>query len=273
MNTTYRAMLAVCSLAMLACSTGCVFREIRDEVRTSNTQIAQVESQIESTRGAIDDTNRKLASVDEGLARLDATNLSLSDVQERLALLRSIEVSLSKVDHHLASLRKTIGQIDSMIPFVDLGGDAPVESAETPAEPAPEVTAAPADAPVSAAPADAAAAAAAPAKRDALLGAWVSEFPDRGTALIIIEGGRYTRQSIEAGGKRSTETGGWARDRSMLTLTPDLPPAPPRPQSTPGNAATAPPPPAPMAYEIVTRSTRSMTLRAPDGGLLILSKP
>jgi hypothetical protein len=297
------------ALGLLALfSGGCVFWDIRDEVRASNAHIERVQEGLSATQGAIDQTNAsigqtnaaidqtnaaidqthaaidqanaKLRDVEGGLARLDTTNSSLKEVDERLAILRSIQDSLAHVDVHLASLRKTIGRIDHMIPFLDLGSD------EAPAEPAP-VAAAPAPPEGAAAPEPGEAAAGAPskddaaAKRDAIIGSWVSQYPDRATALVVLEDGHYIWQIAQAGGGWTTESGTWKRDGKQLRLTgdpsgPDSSGGPGRaaPAAAPrGNAPAPPPPPAERTFEIISRSARALTLRASDGRLMIFTKP
>lgn len=286
-------------------SGGCVFWDIRDEVRASNAHIEQVQERLTATQGAIDQTNAsigqtnaainqtnsaidqthtaidqanaKLRDVESGLGRLDTTNTSLKEVDDRLALLRSIQDSLAHVDVHLASLRKTIGRIDHMIPFLDLGSD------EAPAEPAP-VAAAPAPPEGAAAPEPGEAAAGAPskddaaAKRDAIIGSWVSQYPDRSTALVVLDGGRYIWQIAQAGGGWTTESGTWKRDGKQLRLTGD--PSGAESAGAPAHGAPAVPrgnspplPPSDRTFEMISRSTRAVTLRAADGRLMIFTKP
>ncbi len=290
-----------------AFSGGCVFWDIRDEVRNTNARLDKVESRLEGTNAALDQTNAELKTVQEGLerldrtneliggvetglTRLDSTNSALSTMEERLVLLRSIEESLGRLDVHMASLRKTIGRIDGMIPFLDLGSDEPVDAVETadaserPVEPASgavgaqEVGQKPGDQaqtgeagakePTKAAPSR-------PARRDALLGAWVSEFPDRTVALVILDEGRFVRQSPEAAGVSEpaarTISGTWKRDGTSLELMPEaLAPAAPAPgQPAQGRPAA----PTVERYEIVAQTTRSLTLRTAAGTLLILGKP
>ncbi|MBL8747264.1 MAG: hypothetical protein JNK58_13025 [Phycisphaerae bacterium] len=264
-------MRLFCPLVLGATMGGCVFREIRDEIRTSNAQLRGVEGELTSTNAAIGRTNEVLKDVETGLGRLDATNVSLSDMQERLSLLRSIEESLRRMDVHLASLRKTISQIDSMIPFVDLGGDV----VETPVETAPAAAVVQAEGEVDAATsASSPPATASTPKRDALIGAWVSEYPDRSTALVMLEDGRYIRQvTAGAGGGTPTEAGAWKREGVWLKMTPTPSAAEPSGAKAAGAKPAAPAVPMEYSLEIITRSVKSMTLRAADGRLAVYSKP
>lgn len=269
---TLRLVLA--SALLLPSLGGCVVWEIRDGIRESNNQLVQVKSTLDTVNGSLDKVNTRLDSVssrldkvDEGLGRLDATNLSLTDVQDRLALLRSIEDSLSHVDAHLASLRKTIGAIDSAIPFLDLGSDSPIEEPAA-AAPAPDANAEQIAAAPSApgAPGDAAkapAAEAAPAKRDALIGTWISAYPDNSRALVLQQGGTFVMVDA-ASGKNPTRrsAGQWSRDKTTLTINGIQPP--PQGKTTP--------PPQTQTWSILSLSARSMTIEGPDG-MIVFAKP
>lgn len=265
---------------------GCVFWEIRDGVRDTNARLDTVDASLGNTNqrldstnaeltqlraqlAALETTNAELENVQSDLGRLDTTNTSLSAMEARLEQLNAIQRSLASLDVHLASLRKTLGRIDGMIPFLDLGTDSEVEPAAGDAAPSAEVAAAPevAPAPETARP-----------TRDASLGVWLRQYPDRRVALVFLEGNRYILQR-QSDGEARVETGTWARAGKSMTLTPDAPsPAPAAAVSTPaGGAATAPvaapPPPGPMAFEIASQTTRSLTLRRDGEGLWVFSRP
>jgi hypothetical protein len=262
---------------------GCVVWEIRDGIRESNTQLVQVKSTLDNVNTSLDNVNSRLDNVnarldkvDVGLGRLDDTNLSLTDMKERLILLRSVEESLRNVDAHLASLRKTIGAIDSAIPFLDLGGDAPVEEPAPATAAAPdagaEQIAAPGATPGAAAPdavagdaakQPAAAEPAAPAKRDALIGTWVSAYPDESRALVLQQGNTFVMIDA-ASGKNPTRrsTGRWAREKNTLTLDGVQPP----PQGK------APAQPQVQTWQILSLTARSVTIEGPDG-IVVFAKP
>lgn len=255
---------------------GCVVWDIRDEMRGTNTRLDRVEQGLATTNTELtkvqdglkrlDTTNTLIDGVEKGLVRIDDTNSSLSGVQEQLGLLRSMDKSMTHLDAHLASLRTTLGRIDGMIPFLDLGtSDPAADAGATPADapsglshdPAPDAKPA---ADTKPAPADQA-----PPRRDALLGTWISHYPDRSTALVLLDAGRYARQ---IGDRSSVETGTWTREGKRLRLTPDAPAAPPPSATSPAPAA-----PAPSEYEIIGQTARSITLRVAGGGLLVLTKP
>lgn len=268
---------------------GCVFWDIRDEVRNTNSRLGVVESRLNSTNEALDTTNTKLESVtgqlkqvDHSLDRLDITNTSLGNVDERLVLLKSLDASLARVDtslttaqgslsrldSHLASLRKTIGRIDGMIPFLDLGtsGDPEPVAGDAPPAADPSVTPVPAD---GAAPAAEAAPRSTP-RRDAILGVWISQYPDRSTVLVVQEGGRFVRQRAgQAGARPTVEAGTWKREGTRLQLVPDPPAAPPNPP-----APVAAPAPVPStSWDVMTQTVKTMALRAEAEGIMVFTKP
>jgi septal ring factor EnvC (AmiA/AmiB activator) len=282
-------LLALALIATLPLS-GCVFWQIRDGVRdtngrldtvdqslgNTNSRLDQVNSELKALQGdlkRLDTTNAELLNVQGDLGRLDTTNASLTNVQARLETLQSINQSLGKMDVHLSSLRKTIGRIDGMIPFLDLGTDEPVADPAPAAEPS-------ADAAVAVAPTDAAAPAPAPADgsapapaaskpagpKDALLGPWIRQFPDRTVALVFQDAGRYLMQTSPPGQPRTSESGTWKREGKAITLTSDpvqvkLPDGKTEPRTTT------------RKLDILTQTTKSLTLNGPEDGLLVFTKP
>lgn len=266
------AILLVLSVFLVQTG-GCVFWDIRDEVRKSNERIDAVETKLAETNAGLEGTNarldgvtEKLRGVDHSLQRLDETNRSLSDVQTRLALLKALQTSLASIDVHLASLRKTVGRIDGMIPFLDLGTSedgAPTAAAvavETPADGA----AAPPAAPAEGGPAKSAGG---ERGRDALVGVWVTQYPDRSTALVLIEGGRYLRhRAATAGAPATIESGTWKRDGKSVTLVSDPRPVT-RADGTTGAGSTT------TAWEIVSQSVKSLAVKGEGDSIIVLSKP
>ncbi|MEL6328695.1 MAG: hypothetical protein AAFR38_03455 [Planctomycetota bacterium] len=108
MRRTNVILLAACVCPL----PGCVFGDIRD-------QLVQV--------------NANMERLDDRVVGLEETVIELN--QERLAALdrlESIEVSLADIDDHLASLRRTISNIDSTIPFLEIADEE--EPAPEPAE-------------------------------------------------------------------------------------------------------------------------------------------
>lgn len=278
---------------------GCIVGEIRDELKNANKQLTDVQT----TLAKLDNTNEQLAStnaeltrtaelisnVQQGLGRIDTTNSSLGDVQQRLALLQSINVSLSRLDTHLASLRKTIGRIDSAIPFIDLGSDDsdvaepaplaaadPAASSDIPVEAAaPAAGAAPAPAaetPAVAATTTEPPADPAPAAREPMLGAWISRYPDDGVALILLSDNHciLATRTPPANPVAVERTGTWKRDQRHIILTMDAQAAAPAQPATPSVPAVTEP--ASRTLEIVMSTGRSVTVRL-DGKLMVLVRP
>lgn len=203
-------------LAAVSFLPGCVVWDIRDEMRRTNAQVGAVQESLTATNQRLDGVDTRLTGTNE---RLQGTNTSLTTVEEQLQLLREINSSMGKLDVHLASLRKTIGAINNMMPFLDLG-DAPVEEAAA-AEPGaePTQTAAPAEATAVTQPAETTPA----PKREVLLGLWVSAYPDSSRALIIMPDGKYLHSKPDSKGKSTqTERGTWKKGEKSLTLQPDL---------------------------------------------------
>ncbi len=268
---------------------GCVVWEIRDEMRSANTNLADVKQTLDVANSSLDEANSRLDRVEEGLTRLDRTNTLIDSVEtglERidttnaelasLGKLQSIDTSLSRLDVHLAAVRKTIGSIDNMIPFLDLGGgdeyidEAPAAGEAREVAAAGEVSDAAATAP---APSSDAAEAPpettkAPAKREVFLGTWVEQFPSHVHAIVILSNGRYVFVAGDAPGIE----GAWTHNSGVLTFTPDPVSAPPTAQ-TPAKAPAATPNLAPSTYSILNSSNRTLTLRDANGSLLIYGRP
>jgi hypothetical protein len=232
---------------------GCVVWEIRDEMRATNAQMGEVSKTLEKT-------NQRIDEVDQGLARIDTTNGSLTDLEERLKLLQSIDKSLGRLDTHLASLRKTIGKIDSAIPFLGLGGDEAV------AEPEAAVADA---APVAEAAAPVAEAAKGKA-HDPMMGTWLERYPQSATALVLMEG-RYIQATQGAtqgtaqgtGGGAIVQRGTWKKDGAECSFTPDSPPNAPKPG---GEAVGA------WKMTVISMSGRSATVQVGDQ-VWVLARP
>jgi hypothetical protein len=207
-----RGVVLVGVLAAMALLPGCIVQEIRDDLKGVNAKLGTVETNLNETNKMLAGANERLTGVGGGL---EVTNSSLSTLDERVRLLSSIEKSMVKLDAHLASLRGTIARIDSTIPFLDLGGDAPVETAAPAGESgdasvksdvaADAVTgdvvqraggeAGEGAAKVSGG--DAAgpgAAVAASTPRDAWVGPWVSADPRRTYTLVLMADGQYMRE-------------------------------------------------------------------------------
>jgi hypothetical protein len=247
---------------------GCIVQEIRDDLKSANARLGTVDQNLASTTeklGVVErnlaETNTKLATANEQLTGvgggLGTTNSSLGQLEQQLRLLESIDKSMVRLDGHLASLRGTIARIDSTIPFLDLGGDAPVETAAAPAGESGDasVKSDSAEAGVGeagqraggpageeaakasggdAAGTSAAVAASTPrdaVPRDAWVGPWVSADPRRTFTLVLMADGQYMREESYKYGAAGAEVdatrvdlGTWNREgsgeRLALVLTP-----------------------------------------------------
>jgi len=326
-------------LATLCCvQSGCAIWDIRDEMRSVSasmgdvkTQLATVQTQLDTVRSTLDTANAGLAdvnaqlvavngglrgvgtslvkantsldSVEGGLSRIDTTNVALSGLQTQLQILEQINTSMKGLDAHMVSLRKSLGGLNSLIPFIDIGGDALPPAGVTPSASASvsNDAAAPAGGPAiggaETAAASTAVASASPASTApgqglppaALYGPWLSQFPDRRTVLVLKFDGSFIRamlRSTDPNSGSEVTSGTWKRDGSKLTLswTIDVPAStsaqaaqPPKPAASPSQTAQ-PTLPATikeartMDFEIVNQTTRALTLQT-GGQLTVFNRP
>lgn len=283
------------ALVFLTALPGCVVWDIRDEMRTTNSGMNNVRQQIGSVMDRLDKTNedldrtnqalagvnsslegtnRKLAEVEQGLGRLDATNGSLTGLQRQLNLLEQINTSMGKLDGHLASLRKSLGGLNSMLPFFDIGGDPLPASAD--GDGSGKVAAGGGDGGAAGVkPGESAAGGAsggAPAgglPPSAIHGPWISAYPDRNRVLVLKPDGSMIQSAVDRSGgpNRAPETqiGTWKREGSKLKLAWTIE------KTVPGPVPAHAPPgtPAPMVnqtetvgaeWEITSQTSRSLTL-------------
>jgi hypothetical protein len=138
---------------------GCVVFEIRDELKkanenlaTANTQLMVANTELDIANAKLLEANSRLAEANQGLTvvngHLATTILKLEGTNGQIATLQSKHLtnldtrldplgkSLSDVEVHLGSLRKTLDNIDSMIPFINLADPGP----DDPADPATAAT-------------------------------------------------------------------------------------------------------------------------------------
>jgi hypothetical protein len=231
---------------------GCVAWEIRDEMRAANARLVEVQGTIVQTNERLDrveagltrldQTNTLIGTVEQGLGRIDSTNSSLSTLEQQLALLNSINTSLSRLDTHLAALRRTIGRIDSAIPFLDLGGGAPVET--------PPPLAQAGGAGEGAEPAAPGQAEGVAARRDPLLGVWVP-VPEDGNDVYVLEADGSFVHAVRGQGT-------WRREGTRVEFA-VAETTTPQPDGTMGvRAAQA------WAWEVVHVTARSVAVRQRD---------
>jgi prefoldin subunit 5 len=237
--------------------------EVHEQLSGVDRQLVEVHSSLEK----LDKTNQLIASVETGLGRIDTTNTSLTEVDQHLKLLQSIQASLASLDQHLASLRKTIGKIDSAIPFLGLGGDEE-----------PEVTTA-------AAPAGEGAAEAAPAEpkepkegkeskeaskagREPMVGTWLERYPQQELALVLLASGQYVRV-MHAADAPAVQRGTWKKEGAAeYSFTPAAPVAPAAGQA----GAQARPEAGPWKITVISLSGRSATVQVGER-VLVLARP
>lgn len=278
-----RRILAI--VLLLPVLPGCVAWEIRDEMRLATYQLEdvrcnleKVHTQLGDVKSRLDTTNDRLSEVETGLERLDATNASLDTansalgtVHERLALLRSIDASLERLDGHLASLRRTITKLDSAIPFFDFGDSAPVEpppasAASADAAPPAGAEPQPAAAPAGQAPAPQPAAEPALARRDPLVGTWISQYPNpQNTAMLLLPDAKafyLIRVSNQGAGKLPCT---WSRTANTITLTFE----PQTVKKPDGSAETVT---RTDTYTIVSQTSRTLTLED-RGEIIVYARP
>ncbi|MCC6428372.1 MAG: hypothetical protein IT435_16315 [Phycisphaerales bacterium] len=273
MNTSSASLRVGMLLGLLACALGlpgCIVWDIRDQLQNANNQLVCVQEGLDqankglaSANDLLNKTNERLDSVEEGLTRLDKTNLlidnverglgridntntSLTTLEQQLAMLNSIEKSLIRVDQHLAGLRKSMAAIDGVIPFLDLGGDYVEPAGEMPiaSELAKEQADTEAGEPATGQPSGtvasaegqpaAGSASGSPPRRDSLMGAWISAYPDRSIAIVVHNDGTYERSApapasatpasqpaATAPAKPVIERGTWKREGVVITFTPE----------------------------------------------------
>lgn len=226
---------------------GCIVWDIRDEMKNANGQLTEVRAGL----AKLDDTNQRL---DRTIANLERTNALVDSVEKQLAVLNTINTSLSRLDQHLAALRRTLGKLDSVIPFLDLGTepvpeDLPVATAPSaPTNPtSPDAPAEPAQATKS---------------RDSTIGIWTSRWPDSEIALVILEDNTFIFTTAAR-----EDAGMWKREGKKITLKNSHPEKRLNAQGKPEDG-----PPRERVLEIISSAGRSMAAKV-DGKTIIFARP
>lgn len=125
------------SLLLPFASSGCIVWDINNNLTSINEQLSEVDGKIERVDNELTVINRQLESLQNDLEPLPQLS--------KLDQLETINNSLGPIEKHLASLRRTIANINSTIPFLDISDDTgeeaelqespATESAETPDAP------------------------------------------------------------------------------------------------------------------------------------------
>lgn len=270
---------ALCPLAL----SGCVAWEIRDEMRTVNQHLKEIDPVLLNTRGLLATVNEDVRQTN---ARLDAVHAELVQTREllvavegslktanpklldvnsgldRMQVLNDVHASLQRVEGHLGPLSRTMGSLGGTLSWLGMGG----------ADTGTDLLASGPDAaegrPPTGAATTAEASPAARPQRDLLIGTWLLEFPPPTTpnvpptAFVVKGDGTFIR--AEAG--KPASTGTWTRQDRTLTLTIDG--TNPQPAAKPGQAPTG----APERVELLSVTLRTLTLRR-DGEIRVFTRP
>lgn len=144
MRTTHspvpRSPIPLLCLAAFLLLPGCIVQDIHDRMEETSLAMTQANANLVRVTQELETANRVL---DSRLAQIDLTNQHLQATQDRLAILESIDASLKALDVHLASLRRTLDNIDSTVPFLDLADPPPENEAAAPTDPPTEAPANP----------------------------------------------------------------------------------------------------------------------------------
>jgi len=274
-------MKAILLLALSALTLpGCIAWEIRDEIRTTNQHLKEMDPVLLNTRGLlatvnadIRRTNEQLDAVRSELAEtrtqltavessLETANPKLFEVNsglDRMQVLNEVHASLQRVESHLGPLSRTMGSLGGTLSWLGMGGaDTGTDLLATDADASPTAGAAPtADASPAARP-----------QRDLLIGTWLLEFPPPAppqvspAAFVIKPDGTFLR--AEPG--KPLVSGTWSRAERKLTLTSDqdAPSAVSTPTQRTGQQATALAANTPTEFELLSVTLRTLTLRKDD---------
>jgi hypothetical protein len=244
-------------------------RDVRGEVALVRSSLDRTDGSLTAVGSTLGETNPKLNRVDGGL--------------DRLAVLDRLAASLEKTNKALEPLASAAGLIGTLETGLGMVMGEGTHAAAPTSEPAASDSNANAPAaPLPNAPVSQSPAPPPPARPDPLLGTWVlvypapsppaaaSSRPDAAAAppasgpeardvLILRPDNTY----LSAAGGTPPQTGTWTRVGRTLTLTLP-PPAPPTPPAPPAPAVPAASPPPGAEYELLTLTTRTLTIRSGD---------
>lgn len=285
MNNSPRFASMILCMCTCLLFPGCVVQDIRDNLNKANTSLPEVDGRIAQTSSALSTTNTHLEGIDTNLGTtvtgLAQTNEQIKSIEANLAKtnqsLAVVEQNLIHVNQHLAGLRTTISKLDSTIPFLDLGGDTPIEE---PSTPAPAVTTEPAkdvalDAAASPDAAPATAAGTATATRDSLVGPWISADPNRPWTLLLLADGRFVSETTlryptsqtESRAEVKHDEGTWKREGSGASLAIVL-----EAQTVRDPNQSAAPIPTLRRYRVLHQTAKTLSMES-GNQLFVLKKP
>jgi len=221
---------------------GCIVGEMRDDLHGVNERLARVEA---------------------GLQKLDQTNQALGQTN----------TAIGGIQDDLAAVRMTLGAVAGAIPdfMLDENAEIAAGAAASKGSAASGSVAAGADSARSSTPQTGAGSGEtadarggrAPVRRDPVIGAWLTQFPQRDSALIFLADGRYIGVSRGTGevAASQVERGAWKRvDGKSLSLSPE----------SVAGASSAPD--RTRSLIVLASSFTAMTVEV-DGGVVVYSRP
>lgn len=292
MLTKFTKLLLAAALTLPL--SGCIAWEIRDEIRTTNQHLCEVTpalghtiAMVEETNTKIAETNAQLGDVQAALAQTQAqltsmyaalrktdehlvavggtlveTNPKLNDLDgglERMKILNEMHATLKEVNATLGPLNKAMGSLGGAVSFLGISGGSQdllatedEAAAPTSAEPAAPATGTPT--------AEGSAPQQLPPRQEHLLGTWVQVYPAPvppetvGRVIILTP----DRKFITAEGTKPLLTGRWTRKDRTFTAEYD--------------AAPGTQPQAPEVRELLTLTSRTLTLRR-GNEILVFARP
>jgi septal ring factor EnvC (AmiA/AmiB activator) len=106
---------------------GCVAYQIRDELQSTNRQLARINTQLDKMSADLEQVNSYVRQTNP---KLDRSNHSLTVMENSM---EPIRISLRRIDDELAAFRQMIDKIDRYIPL-NIKPDTPPPAKQTPTE-------------------------------------------------------------------------------------------------------------------------------------------
>jgi septal ring factor EnvC (AmiA/AmiB activator) len=110
---------------LIAASSGCVVFQIRDELRSTNAQLATINRQLGTMSVDLAQVN---ASIRQASPAIQTSNHSLHVVESSM---EPIRISLRRIDDELVGFREMIDKIDKYIP-INIKPETPQPAKQTP---------------------------------------------------------------------------------------------------------------------------------------------